>query len=166
MWCPNQKLRIIFQRLNHWCCFFLPLPNKQVVPFTQKVQYLSKSIDLLSHLIIPWHQLKNQSTFLWESKVSKQKFKEVKQVLSFLFILVSPNREQICYLNPSVCNYTQGSLVIQKDNNNSFIWNIYFASRMMIRAKKGYNFSEHMVLDLMFVVTKFRSDLLPNILLF
>ena len=88
-----------------------PTTTKQLVSFIQKVRYLSRFIDLISQLILPLQQLTNQSTFSWD-EVSKQRFREVKQVLSSLPTIAPPNWEEIFYVNPSVGDDTLGSLLM------------------------------------------------------
>ena len=83
-------------------------------------------------------------------------FKEVKNVLSSLPTIASPNWEQIFFVIPSVGEDTLGVLLMQKDKKTSFMRPIYFANRMMTGAKKGYNISsDYMVLVIMFSMTKF-----------
>ena len=86
----------------------------------------------------------------------------MKEVLSSLPTIALPNWEQFSFFNPSVGEDTLGALLMQKDEKFSFMQPIYFASRIMTGAKKGYNSSERMVLALMFDVTKFWSYLLPR----
>ena len=40
---------------------------------------------------------------------------------------------------------TLGAILMQKDEKHSFMGPIYFASRMMRQAKKGYNVSEQVL---------------------
>ena len=133
-----------------------PTTTKQLVSFIQKVWYLSRFIDLLSQLILPLQQLTNQNTFLWD-EASRQRFREVSQVLSSLPTIAPPNWEEIFYVNPSVGDDTLGALLMQKDEKSSFMRPIHFANRMMTSAEKGYNQSEQMFLSLMFAMTKFMS---------
>ena len=80
--------------------------------------------------------------------------------MSSLPTISSPNWEQVFFVNLSVGEDTLGELLMQKVKKLSFMQPIYFASRILKGAKKGYNSSERMVLALMFVVTKFQSYLL------
>ena len=127
--------------------------------FIQKERYLSRFIDLLSQLILPLQQLTNQNTFSWDG-ASERCFKEVKEVLSSLPSIAPSKWEQLFFGN--VGEDTLGSLLMQKDEKLSFMQPIYFASKIMTGAKKGYNNSKRLVLALMFTVTKFWSYLLPR----
>ena len=121
---------------------------------------MSKFIDLLSQLIFSLQQLTNQNTFSWD-EASEQCFKEVKEVLSSLPTIAPPNWEQVFFVNPSPGEDTLGALLMQKDKKSSFMRPIYFSSRMMTGAEKGFSSSEKVILALIFAVTKFRSYLLP-----
>ena len=52
------------------------------------------------------------------------------------------------------------ALLMQNNEKSSFMQPIYFESRVVMGAKKGYNGSEQMVLALMFAISKFWSYLL------
>ena len=81
-------------------------------------------------------------------------------MLSSLPIIAPPNWEQVFFVNLSVKD-TLGALLMKKDEMSSLMRPIYFSSRMMTGAKKGFNNNEKVILALMFVVTKFWSYLLP-----
>ena len=74
--------------------------------------------------------------------MSKQQFKEAKQVLPSLPTIAPPNWEQTFYVKPSMGDDTLGSILMQKDEKSSFMRPIYFASRMTIEVEKGYNACE------------------------
>ena len=89
-------------------------------------------------------------TFSW-NEASDYCFKEVKEVLSSLSPIAPPNWEQVFFVNPSVGEDTLGSLLMQKDKKVSFVQPIYFASKIILSAKKRYNSSKKMVLALISV---------------
>ena len=138
-----------------------PTSTKQVVTFNQKVRYMSRFIHLLSEVISPLQKLANQSNFVWEEE-HEECFKEVKNVLSSLPTMMSPNPEETYYLTPSVGSSAIGSVLMQKDKASSYMRPIYFASKVLTQAEKGYTDIEQLMFAVMFAVRKFRSYLLPK----
>ena len=138
-----------------------PTTTKELVSFIQKVRYLSRFIHLLSQVVFPLQQLTHQGTFTWGEE-SEQRFKEVKEILSSLPTISPPCWDQNFYVNPSVGADTLGAVLMQKDPKTSFMLPIYFSSRVMTAAEKGYSTTEQMVLALMFAVGKFRPYLLSR----
>ena len=141
----------------------LPSPTtvKELISFIQKVRYLSRFIHLLSQVVLPLQQLTHQDVFTW-SEESEQRFQEVKELLISLPTISPPCWEHDFYVNPSVGIDTLGAVLMQKDAKTLFMRPIYFSSRVMTVAEKGYAPTEQMVLALMFAVGKFRPYLLPR----
>ena len=108
-----------FKSQSH-SCITAPTSTKQVVTFNQKVRYMSRFIHLLSKVISPLQKLENQSNFVWEEE-HEECFKEVKNVLSSLPTMMSPNPEETYYLTPSVGSSAIGSVLMQKDKASSYM---------------------------------------------
>lgn len=141
----------------------LPSPSntKELVSFVQKVRYMGRFIHHLSQLILPLQKLTKQAVFSWEVE-AEECFQEVKTTLSSLPAITPPKWEELFYVNPSVGGDTLGAVLMQKDPVTSYMRPVYFASRVMLAAEKGYTSIEQMVLSLMFALKRFRPYLLAR----
>ncbi|MCO5554487.1 hypothetical protein L7F22_008016 [Adiantum nelumboides] len=141
----------------------LPPPNsaRQVITFVQKVKYISCLIHLLSQIISPLQQLANQEVFSWEQE-NFECFNEVKEVLGSLPNIMPPDPQGTYYLCPSVGLDAFGAVLMQKDPKTSYMWPIYFTSKVMTQGQKGYTNIEQLVFSLIVAIRKFMSYLLPK----
>ena len=67
-----------------------PTSIKQMLSFVQKVQYLSRSFQMLVEYIQPLQRASMRDPFMW-GKLEQNAFEEVKDRLSTLPILMPPN---------------------------------------------------------------------------
>ena len=138
-----------------------PTSARQLVTFLQKVRYLSHFIHLLAQMVSALQKLAHATQFVWTAE-HQQDFEEVKRVLSTLPIIKSPQWDQTFYVCPSVGAEALGAVLLQKDLDTSFMRPVYFSSKIMGKAEKGYTEVEQMMFALILAVRKFRSYLLTR----
>lgn len=97
--------------------------------------------------------------FEWTS-VHQSDFEEANKVLYTLLVIKPPCWDETFYVCPSVGTEAMGAVLMQKDQENSFMWPIYFSSKIMGKPEKGYTDVEQMMFALSFAVRKFRPYLL------
>ena len=141
----------------------LPRPTtaRQLVTFLQKVRYLARFIHLLAQLVSKLQRLAHSKCFEWTDEHDRD-FEEVKRALSTLPIVRPPQWDQRFYVCPSVGSEAFGAVLLQKDKETSFMRPVYFSSKIMGKAEKGYIEVEQMMYALILAVRKFRPYLLTR----
>ncbi|MCO5552619.1 hypothetical protein L7F22_006134 [Adiantum nelumboides] len=114
----------------------LPSPKslKEVIPFVQKVKYMSYFIHLALELLHPLQRVTNTHA----------------STLGIPIFSSSVNKE------------TMGAVLLEQDPHSTRMWPVYFASMVRNALEKDYTEAECMMLALIFAVRKFRSYLLPK----
>jgi len=97
-----------------------PSTTRKLVTFLQKVRYLARFIHLLSQLLSNLQKLAHAKTFEWD-RIHEDDFIEVKTVLGSLPVIKPPRWEETFYVCPSIGEDAIGAVLLQKDNETSYM---------------------------------------------
>ncbi|MCO5601206.1 hypothetical protein L7F22_055325 [Adiantum nelumboides] len=115
-----------------------PKDTRQLATFIQKVKYLSRFIPLASQLLYSLQQAVENDPLEWTHDCENV-FDKVKEVLSTLPIMQTPDWEKEFYVNPSVGDDAVRAMLLQREKESQYMKPVHYASRVKTLHERDYS---------------------------
>ncbi|MCO5596500.1 hypothetical protein L7F22_050563 [Adiantum nelumboides] len=122
---------IALDRASVECLLMMESPKstKEFMSFLQKLRYLSRSFCMLAEYVHPLQKATQKDPLVW-TKYEQEAFKNVKDKLSTLPIIMPSCWNDMFYLSLSVGEHAIGAILMQKGKEQSYMRPVYYISKV------------------------------------